>query len=168
MSGYIGTITLINASLGAIVGGILAAIGTEDALLWAVLVALLNFIPYIGPVIGISILGLAGAVQHGVSGEALLPAAIYFLVNLFESQVATPLILGRHMSLNPMVVLVWLIIWGWLWGFVGLLVAVPLLVCVKLGLARFDLFPGWVELIETGAYGGVSQSQPSTTNSGKD
>lgn len=165
LSRYIGTITVINASLGAIVGGILAAIGTEDAILWAVLVALLNFIPYIGPLIGISILGLAGAVQHGISGEALLPAAIYFLVNLVESQVATPLILGRHMSLNPMVVLVWLIIWGWLWGFVGLLVAVPLLVCVKLSLARFNLFPGWVELIEAGAHERVNQTAPANTAS---
>ncbi|UAW98893.1 AI-2E family transporter [Halopseudomonas nanhaiensis] len=149
LSRYIVTVTVINACLGMVTGGALWLMGVEDALLWGVLVALVNYAPYVGPLIGILILGLAGLAQYGLEWAALIPALVYFSINLLEAQFVTPTVLGMHMRLNPLVIMVWLIIWGWLWGAVGVLLAVPLLVCVKLIAGQLNVFPTWVRLIET-------------------
>ena len=80
---------------------------------------------------------------------ALLPVVIFFAINLLEAQFVTPMVLGRHMRLNPLILMLWLIGWGWVWGVVGVLIAVPLLVCLKLTAARLKVLPHWVKLIET-------------------
>lgn len=151
LSRYIVTVTMINIGLGLVTGTALWLMGVEDALLWGVLVGLVNYAPYIGPVIGVLILCLAGLAQYGLEWAALLPALVYFCINLVEAQFVTPTVLGMHMRLNPLVIMVWLIIWGWLWGAVGVLLAVPLLVCVKLVAGQLNVLPSWVRLIETKA-----------------
>ena len=127
-------------------------IGIEDALLWGVLAGLLNFIPYVGSLIGVIILTLAGLVQFGVQPMALLPPGVYFLLNLMESQFVTPTVLGRNMQLNPLIVVLWLLVWGWLWGAVGVLLAVPLLVCIKLTLAQLNIWTHWLKIIEADSH----------------
>lgn len=149
LSRYIGTISLINAGLGASTAIILKILGVEDALLWGVLAALLNFIPYVGSVIGFGILSLAGLTQYGMQGLALLPPLTYLALNLIESQIVTPTVLGHKMRLNPLIVMLWLIIWGWLWGAVGVLLAVPLLVCIKLIIGQLGIWPQWIAIIES-------------------
>ncbi len=149
LSRYILTVSMINTALGAVTGFALWAFGVEDALLWGVMVALLNFAPYVGPIIGMAILCLAGVVQYGPVLTALLPVLIYFSINLLEAQFLTPMVLGRNMRLNPLILILWLIAWGWVWGVVGVLIAVPLLVCLKLAAARLKVLPHWVQLIET-------------------
>lgn len=149
LSRYILTVSVINTLLGVVTGGVLFFMGVEDALLWGVMVALLNFAPYVGPVIGMGVLCLAGVVQYGPVLAALLPALIYFGINLVEAQFVTPTVLGHNMRLHPLVLMLWLILWGWMWGVVGVLIAVPLLVCLKLAAARLRLFPHWVKLIES-------------------
>lgn len=151
LSRYILTVSVINACLGLTVGVALWLFGVQDPLLWGVLVGMLNFAPYVGPLIGVILLTLAGVVQYGAVVFALLPALIYFSINLLEAQVITPLVLGRHMRLNPLIILVWLVIWGWLWGAVGVLLAVPLLVCLKLAVGQTNVLRYWVQLIETRA-----------------
>ena len=151
LSRYILTVSIINACLGLTVGMALWWFGVQDPLLWGVLVGMLNFAPYVGPLFGVILLTLAGVVQYGAEAFALLPALIYFSINLLEAQVITPLVLGRHMRLNPLIILVWLLIWGWLWGAVGVLLAVPLLVCLKLAIGRTNVLRSWVQLIETRA-----------------
>ncbi|OWL89898.1 AI-2E family transporter [Halopseudomonas aestusnigri] len=149
LSRYILTVSLINTLLGAVTAAVLSLMGVEDALLWGVMVGLLNFAPYVGPVIGMLVLCLAGVLQYGPSLGALLPALVFFCINLVEAQFITPTVLGQRMRLHPLVLMLWLILWGWLWGVVGVLIAVPLLVCLKLAADRLNLLPHWVNLIES-------------------
>lgn len=151
LSRYIGTVSVINAGLGLTTGLALWLVGVEDALLWGVLVGLLNFAPYVGPIFGMGMLTLAGLAQYGPVALAALPVVIYFAINLLEAQFVTPLVLGKNMRLNPLILIVWLFIWGWLWGAVGVLIAVPLLVCIKLAAGRLRETHRWVRLIETRA-----------------
>ena len=151
LSRYSGTVSVINAGLGLTTGLALWLVGVEDALLWGVLVGLLNFAPYVGPIFGMGMLTLAGLAQYGPVALAALPVVIYFAINLLEAQFVTPLVLGKNMRLNPLILIVWLFIWGWLWGAVGVLIAVPLLVCIKLAAGRLRETHRWVRLIETRA-----------------
>ncbi|MEX2334703.1 MAG: AI-2E family transporter, partial [Pseudohongiella sp.] len=141
LSRYILTVSIINSLLGLTTAGVLWLIGVEDALLWGVLVGLLNFAPYVGMFIGLSLLVLAGLAQYGFVAFALVPALVYFVINGIEAQFVTPTVLGKHMRLNPLVLMIWLIIWAWLWGVVGVLLAVPLLVCIKLAASQLNV-PG--------------------------
>jgi len=149
LSRYIVTVTIINAGLGITTAGIFWMMGVDDALLWGVLVGLLNFAPYLGSIMALIILSFAGITQYGIEVAALMPAAVYFGINMLEAQFITPTVLGRHMQLNPLILILWLLIWGWLWGAVGVLVAVPLLVCIKLAAAQLNVLSKWVALIET-------------------
>ena len=151
LSRYILTVSLVNAGLGLCTAFALWLMRFEDPLLWGTMVALLNFAPYIGPLISVAILCIAGWAQYGLVPEALFPAAVYFVINAIEAQLITPAVLGRNMRMNPLVIMLWLIVWGWLWGIAGVLIAVPLLVCIKLVLARFDRFEPWLRLIESRA-----------------
>lgn len=151
LSRYILTVSLINTCLGLTTAAALWMLGVQDALLWGVMVGMLNFAPYVGPLIGTVILCLAGLVQYGTVAFAFVPALVYFSINMLEAQFVTPLVLGRNMRLNPLVIMLWLLIWGWLWGVVGVLLAVPLLVCIKLAAAQLRLLENWVRLIETRA-----------------
>ncbi|MBN7796539.1 AI-2E family transporter [Parahaliea mediterranea] len=151
LSRYILTVSLINTALGVTTAAALWLLGVDDALLWGALVGLLNFAPYVGPLVALCVLGLAGLVQYGLEATALLPALVYFLINMAEAQFVTPLVLGRNMRLNPLVLVLWLIVWGWLWGAAGVLLAVPLLVCLKLAAQQLDILQYWVRLIETRA-----------------
>lgn len=151
LSRFILSLSAINAALGLSVAGALMLLGMEDALLWGVLSGVLNFAPYIGMLIGLTILSLAGLAQFGVTWAALVPVLIYFVLNGIEAQFITPTVMGKHMRLNPLVLMIWLIFWAWLWGMVGVLLAVPLLVCIKLAAAQLNVPRHWVTIIETRA-----------------
>lgn len=151
LSRYIVTVTVINVVLGAATATTLWFLGVEDAVLWGVMAGLLNFAPYVGPVIVCGILVLAGVTQYGLELAALFPALAFLALNLVESEFVTPALLGQHMKLNPLILVFWLLIWGWLWGPVGVLIAVPLLLCFKLVAAQSDVMGYWVQLIETKA-----------------
>ena len=80
--------------------------------------------------------------------QSMLPAVAYLVLHTIEGQIVTPIILGRRMALSPLVLILALMLFGWLWGIIGLLLAVPLLVCVKLVLARVEGMEGWARLLE--------------------
>ncbi|HAU81390.1 MAG TPA: AI-2E family transporter, partial [Stenotrophomonas sp.] len=120
----------------------------QEALLWGTVAALLNFAPYVGPLIGVALMLLMGFVEFSDPFKALLPAACYLALHTIEGQVVTPIVLGRQMAISPLILILALMVFGWLWGMVGLLLAVPLLVCIKLVLARLDGTQGWAKLLE--------------------
>lgn len=131
ISRYVLIVSVINFFLGLATAMMLYLVGVEDPLLWGTMIAILNFAPYVGPILFGLLLTLVGFTEYSAVSEALTPVALFFLINLVESQFVTPMTLGRQLRLNPLLVLLSLLIAGWLWGVVGMLVAVPLLVCVK-------------------------------------
>jgi predicted PurR-regulated permease PerM len=150
ISRYVLTISIINSLLGMILAGALYWLGVElqEALLWGTVAAVLNFAPYVGPLIGIVLMLLMGFITYDEVGPSLLPAAIYLGLHTLEGQLITPIVLGRRMALSPLMLILALMLFGWLWGIVGLLLAVPLLVCVKLVLAKIEGMEGWARLLE--------------------
>jgi predicted PurR-regulated permease PerM len=131
ISNYLFSVSLINISLGALVTGGLYCLGVPNALMWGMLVAVLNFVPYFGPVAGIILLAAVGLLNFDTLWKGLLPPAWYLLLHLLESNFITPVLLGRRFTLNPVVIFVSLIFWTWLWGVPGALLSVPFLVSIK-------------------------------------
>jgi len=150
LSRYVLTITIINIVLGCLVAAVLVALGLDlgDALLWGAIGGLLNFAPYFGPVIGVSMLAVVGVVAFDEPSRMLLPPLCYLGLQLLETQVVTPIILGRRWAISPLVVLLWLLFCGWLWGIPGVLLAVPILVCFKIVAERVEGLQGWSKVIE--------------------
>jgi len=150
VSRYVLTITVINSLVGLVFAGVLMllGIGLQESLLWGTVAALLNFAPYVGPLIGVALMLLMGFVEFPEPLQALLPAAAYLTLHTLEGQLVTPIVLGRQMKLSPLVLILALMLFGWAWGMIGLLLAVPLLVCIKLVLARLDGMQGWARLLE--------------------
>lgn len=130
-SAYLGTITLINVTLGLLVAGALWMIGMPTPLMWGGIVALLNYIPYLGPIFATLMLAVGGLMTYQDVWTALLPAAIMAGLHLVEANVVTPLIVGRRLTINPILILVSLSFWGWVWGTPGALLAVPLLIIIQ-------------------------------------
>ncbi|MBD3585470.1 AI-2E family transporter [Salinimonas sp. HHU 13199] len=149
LSAYIVTISIINALLGTATAVVFTYLEIDDAILWGALVALMNFVPYLGGLASCSILLVAGMVQFGLVSTAFLPAAVFLGINILESQLITPAVLGRSMQLNPLIIILWLSIAGWLWGIVGVLLAVPILMSFKIILKNLGALSHWVKLIET-------------------
>lgn len=131
ISNYLFSVSLINLALGLIVGGGLYWMGVPSAAMWGMLIALLNFVPYFGPVAGILLLAVVGLLTFDTLPKGLLPPAWYLLLHLVEANFITPVLLGRRFTLNPVVIFVSLIFWTWLWGVPGALLSVPILVSIK-------------------------------------
>ncbi|WP_395791019.1 AI-2E family transporter [Aquimonas sp.] len=148
ISRYVVTVTMINLALGATIAGVLYLLGVREPLLWGAMTALLNFAPYIGPLLGAMVLLAVGILQFDTPGAALLPVAAYLGLNAIESELVTPLVLGRSFALNPVVILLWLLLWGWLWGALGMLLAMPMLVCAKIICSRYESLRAWSLMIE--------------------
>ena len=132
VSGYLGTISLMNAAVGLATGLDAYFCGLSDPILWATVAFLLNYIPFLGSLCGIAVLFLAGLLTFDTIWQALLPAGIYLAIHLIESEVVTPMLLARRFILNPILVIISLVFWYWMWGVVGALLAVPLLVTFKI------------------------------------
>ena len=151
VSRYVLTISIINAVVGLVFAAALhlvLGVPIDEALLWGTMAALLNFAPYVGPLIGIVAMLLMGFASYDAPLQALAPAAIYLGLHTLEGQIVTPIVLGRTMAISPLVLILGLMVFGSLWGIVGLLLAVPLLVCVKIVLARVEGMEGWARLLE--------------------
>ncbi len=134
-SAYVITIATINVCLGLAVAVALWIIGMPSPLMWGGIVALLNFVPYFGPMLAAVLMGLGGLMVFDNVWMALLPGAIQVGFHLVEANVITPTILGRRLTMNPLLILVSLTFWGWVWGTPGALLGVPLLIIVQTVLA---------------------------------
>lgn len=148
LSRYFLTVCSTSILLGVATIALLWVLKVENPLLWGALAALLNLTPYVGPLIMVGLLSMIGLSQFPSLGEAFLPAAGYMGLHLLESQMATPLALGHTINLNPLAIILWLMIWGWMWGILGLLLAVPMLVCLKIICSRVEGLQGWAVMLE--------------------
>ena len=128
VSAYLGTITVINLTLGAIVATALWALGMPSPLMWGGIVALLNYVPYFGPIIAALLLAVGGLMTFADVGTAMVAPAIMIGCHLVEANVVTPFIVGHRLTISPLMILISLSFWGWVWGTAGALLAVPLLI----------------------------------------
>lgn len=131
ISTYLFSVTLINLALGSLVGVVLLLVGMPNAWMWGAVAAVANFVPYLGPILSIAALSVAGLLAFDSLWLGLTPAAAYAALHMIEANVVTPCILGRRFALNPVLIFVTLIFLTWMWGVLGALLAVPLLVTLK-------------------------------------
>jgi predicted PurR-regulated permease PerM len=138
ITGYLLTITMMNALVGIATGIAMQLCGLGDPVLWGVAAFLLNYIPILGPMCGIAMFLAAGIVSFDWPWWALVPAGIYLCIHIVEGETVTPMLLARRFTLNPVLVIVSLFVWHALWGIPGALLAVPLLAMAKIVCDRID------------------------------
>lgn len=131
ISHYFLTITIINAGLGSSVGLTMYLVGLPNPMLWGILAFVLNFLPFVGAIMGATLVAAFGILSFDTLGAGLLPAAIYLVLTSIEGQFVTPTVLGRRLEMNTVSVFLTVIIWSWLWSIPGALMAVPFLVLLK-------------------------------------
>ncbi|MEO8139503.1 MAG: AI-2E family transporter [Gemmatimonadota bacterium] len=131
ISRYLVSVTAINAILGLITAVIMALFGMPTPVLLGVVAAVLNFMPYIGPVIMAGLLGMVALITLPDVGQALLPPLAYLALHALEANFLTPLLLGRRLPLNPLAIFLGFMFWLWIWGVPGAVLSVPILVTVK-------------------------------------
>ncbi len=147
VSSYLLIITVINATLGLAVTLSFFVLGMPSPFLWGLLAFALNFIPYVGAIIGISLAAFMAVVSFDSLAYAALAPLSYVLFSGLESHLMSPLLLGRRLELNAVAMLVALTFWTWLWGISGTLVAVPLLVTIKVFCDHLDSLSGIGEFL---------------------
>ena len=138
LSVYLVTTSLINAALGCAVGFALFLIGVPNPVMWGVVVAVLNFVPYLGGLVGTLLIGLVAIGSIESTGRAMLAPAAYLVLNGLEAYMITPQIMGARFSLNPVAVFGAVAFWGWIWGIPGALLAVPILTATSIVCANID------------------------------
>ena len=132
VSTYLAVVTLINIGFGSIIGASMYLLGMPNPVLWGVMAAVLAYIPYLGSLIGISTVTVVAILTFDEIFRIILVPSIYFALDSIEANLVTPMILGRRLALNPVVIFIWLIFCGWIWGITGALLAVPLLAIIKI------------------------------------
>jgi predicted PurR-regulated permease PerM len=132
ISAYLVTITAMNAAVGVTTAVAMYLCGLGDPLLWGTTAFLLNFIPILGPLFGVCIFVLVGMLSFESLWWALLPPALYFGIHLIEGESLTPMLLARRFTLNPVLIILSLVFWFWMWGMLGAILAVPMLAILKI------------------------------------
>ena len=130
VSRYFLTISLINAAVGVATAAALQVMAVPGAVLWGMIAFIVNFVIYLGPAVFAAALLFAGVAAFD-GAMALLPAAAFVAINFVESQFATPALIGRHLELNPLLVFCALLFGVWLWGTIGGIVAIPVLLWIR-------------------------------------
>ena len=136
VSGYLFTISTINLILGAAIGVGLWIIGIPNALLWGVMAAFLNFIPYAGAILGTIIIVVVSALDSSSPGTIFAAGALYFSLSSIEGNIITPSIIGNRFEINPIIVFLWVLAWASIWGIPGMIIAPPLLMAFRILCSR--------------------------------
>jgi predicted PurR-regulated permease PerM len=147
ISRYLLTITAINACLGLAVGTAVGLLGLRNPVMWGVIVALLNFVPYLGALTGIICMTIGAILSFESLGYALVFPAIYLAFGVLEGSFITPWVMGRSLTLNPVIILLSLTFWGWMWGIVGIILAVPILAAFKIFCAHIKPMEPFAEFL---------------------
>ena len=136
MSRYLWLSTVINTIVGLLTWAMLALLGYPNAVLWGAVAGILNYIPYVGALATIAVIAFAGLVSFPSANQALYGAGGFFVINMLESNLITPALLGRKLPLNAAALFLGLMFFGWMWGITGAVLAVPLTVMVQVVCAR--------------------------------
>ncbi|MGQ0701873.1 MAG: AI-2E family transporter [Gemmatimonadales bacterium] len=132
ISTYLLTSALINLIEGAVVAGAMSLVGMPNPLLWGALVFLLEFIPYLGAFAAVVVLFVAALDTYQSLGRALLPPAVFLVINTLQVNLLYPALQARRLALNPVALLIGLAFWFWIWGVPGAFIAVPILATLKI------------------------------------
>jgi predicted PurR-regulated permease PerM len=135
---YITIKTLINIVLGAISYGILLLFGVDFPLFWAIFIALLNYIPYIGSYVGVALPVILSLAQFGSIGFTLLMTGLLTAAQIFVSEFLEPRMIGREMNLSPLIVLIALSFWTSIWGLAGAILAIPMTSILMIAMSSFE------------------------------
>lgn len=147
VSRYLFTVTFINIGLGMATGAIFWLLGMPSPILWAIFATLANFLPYIGAaIVALVSFGIA-VVAFDTLGQSLLPPLAFLALTALEGQIITPMVLGQRHALNAVVILLSIAFWGWIWGVLGALIAVPMLVTIKVFADHIDPFRPFGEFL---------------------
>ena len=147
---YLGTQAMINAGVGVATTLALMAIGFPSPILWGVIIAVLGFIPYLGPLVFVVLLLLAGTITYTTFGEIIAPAAVYAAINVIESNFIAPWIVGRRLEMSPLFVFLAVMVCAWMWGVAGAFLAVPLLVIIRSAARRSKSLRLWCVYLDRG------------------
>jgi predicted PurR-regulated permease PerM len=128
---FLGTMSLINLGLGTLTALAVAWIGLPNPLLWGTVAGMMNFVPYLGPAVVTGMLLLAGSMSFGMGAAMFAPPAAFLALHAIESNLVTPWVMGRRLRLAPLSVFLSVMVWGWLWGIAGALIAVPMLLGLR-------------------------------------
>ncbi len=132
ISAYLVTVSTINAVVGLATAGVMWVCGVPDPALWGFAAFALNFVPILGPLVGVGLFAFVGVLALGAGWPALLPAGLYLLIHLVEGEAVTPMLLARRFTINPVAVVLGLVFWYWMWGVPGAMLAVPMLAITKI------------------------------------
>jgi len=132
ISAYLVTITIMNAAVGIATALTMWLTGVGEPILWGTVAFLLNYVPILGPALGVLIFLFAGLLTHDTLWQALLPVGLYLGFHLIEGESVTPMLLARRFTLNPVLVIISLVFWFWMWGISGAILAVPMLAITKI------------------------------------
>jgi predicted PurR-regulated permease PerM len=148
ISAYLVTITLMNAGVGVATGIVAAVCGLGDPMLWGTVAFLLNYVPILGPMIGVVIFLLVGLLSIDALWAAFLPAGLYLAIHMIEGEMVTPMLLARRFTVNPVLVIVALVFWYWMWGVPGAILATPMLAVTKIVCDRIQSLAAFGHFIE--------------------
>ena len=132
VSAYLITITLINGVVGLLTLLVMWVCGVHNPLLWGLSAFVLNFVPILGPMVGIVVFLMASVLSLGVTWWALLPVGLYLCIHLIEGELVTPMLMARRFTINPVAIILALLFWYWMWGVPGAVLAVPMLAMTKI------------------------------------
>lgn len=153
VSTYLLTVTVINIGLGCVVALLMYVLGVPNPLLWGVIAGVLNFIPYLGDIATMIILSIVGLLTFDELWRAAMVPGVFYLVTAMEGYLITPLIVGRRMNLNPVIIVLSVLMWAWMWGIPGALLAVPILIVVKTWCDRVQSLQMFGEFLGGKAHG---------------
>jgi predicted PurR-regulated permease PerM len=148
ISAYLFTITIMNAAVGLATALAMWLCGLGDPILWGAVAFLLNYVPILGPMVGVATFTLAGLLTANTLWLALLPAGLYFVIHLVEGEIITPTLLARRFTLNRVLVILALIFWYWMWGVPGAILAVPMLAITKIICDRIRMLAAFGHFLE--------------------
>jgi predicted PurR-regulated permease PerM len=151
MSRYLVMVSIINLAVGAVTAASMALLSVPDPILWGVVAGVLNFVPYVGPTMTSIGLTVVGFTTFNTLGHALAVPGAFLAIAFVEGQLITPTIIGRRLALDPTAVFVWLLVWGWLWGIPGVLLAGPMIACFRIVCQHVDALKSVGALIGDGS-----------------